>query len=118
MRCGHVSANGKQCGAHALTSDELCFSHSPRTKEQKSIAVLKGGRAPKKIEVPLDQLPIATASDVLALLVDTINRVRTEPFTHQKANSVGYLANVALRAFEAAELVDRVKQLEDRVPKS
>ena len=89
---------------------EFCFSHNPDTQAKKEQAVLRGGFAPKprKEAKRLDPIPVRSTKDILALLEDTINQVRTEPMTHQKANCVGYLANIAIRALEVDELDEKL----------
>ena len=62
---------------------------------------------------------LKTAYDVLALLEEQVNAVRDEPEagTLEKARTVGYLAGVALKAVEVADLSGRVEAME-RVLKS
>lgn len=109
MQCTHIKLDGEQCNAHAIAESEFCFSHDPDTKEEKELAVLKGGLAPKgKIE-PLAPLPMSNPEEVLVLLQDTINRIRTSPMTHQKANSIGYLASIALKTMEVGELGEKLE---------
>ena len=65
---------------------------------------------------PLIPLPIRlkTARDVLALLEEQINAVREEPEagTLEKARTTGYLASIALKAVEVADLSARVEAME------
>src|SRR5215212_8161107 len=62
---------------------------------------------------------LKTAYDVLALLEDQVVAVRDEPEagTLEKARVLGYLAGIALKAVEVAELSGRVEAME-RVLKS
>ena len=93
-----------------MTDVQFCFTHNPDVQDEKELAVMKGGLAPKprKEAVPMIPLTIKGVGDVMALIEDTINRVRTEPMTHQKANCIGYLANIALKAFEVGELDEKM----------
>src|SRR5919202_7054467 len=65
---------------------------------------------------PLVPLPfrLKTARDVLALIEEQVNAVREEPETGtlEKARAVGYLAGIALKAVEVADLSGRVEALE------
>jgi ribosome modulation factor len=65
---------------------------------------------------PLLPLPmrLKTARDVLALLEEQINAVRNEPLAGslEKARTVGYLAGIALKAVEVADLAGRVEAVE------
>ena len=57
---------------------------------------------------------LQTARDVLGLIAEQVEAVRAEPEagTLEKARVVGYLASVALRAVETADLADRLEALE------
>lgn len=90
---------------------KYCFTHNPETKTKKELAILRGGIAPKprKEEKPLPPISVRSIEDVLVLIEDTINRVRTEPITHQKANCIGYLANISLKALEVGEIDEKLE---------
>jgi len=62
---------------------------------------------------------LKTAYDVLGLLEEQVDAVRNEPDagTLEKARCIGYLAGIALRAVEVADLSARVESME-RVVKS
>jgi hypothetical protein len=110
MKCTHIKPDGTKCSANAMTESEFCFSHNPDSQEDKELAVLKGGLAPKKKEEQaLEPLPVNTPNEVLALIQDTINRVRSSPMTHQKANCIGYLASIALKTMEVGELGEKIE---------
>jgi hypothetical protein len=60
---------------------------------------------------------IKTANDILELLADTIRQVRSLEFTEPKdtlgkTRTIGYLAQIALRAVETANLEGRIEALE------
>jgi hypothetical protein len=88
---------------------DYCFTHNPEAREDKKLAILKGGLAPKKSERQLEPVKVRSVEDILVLIEDTINRIRSEPMTHQKANAIGYLSNVALRVFEVGEIDDKLE---------
>jgi hypothetical protein len=75
-------------------------------------------QTPGQTLVPLP-FRLKTAYDVLALIEEQVNAVREEPEagTLEKARAVGYLAGIALRAVEVADLSGRVEAME-RVIKS
>lgn len=54
---------------------------------------------------------IKSIDDVLGLIEETINRVRAEPTTLDRANSLGRLASTAIKAIEAGELNDKLDLL-------
>jgi hypothetical protein len=57
---------------------------------------------------------LRTARDVLGLLEEQIDAIRHEPEagTLEKARAVGYLAGIALKAVEVADLSARVEAVE------
>ena len=63
--------------------------------------------------IPLP-MRLRTARDVLALLEEQITAIRTETQagTLEKARAVGYLAGIALKAVEVADLSARVEAVE------
>jgi hypothetical protein len=75
----------------------------------------RGGssQTPGQTLIPLP-MRLKTARDVLALLEEQIDAVRSEPTAGalEKARTIGFLANTALRAVEAADLSARVEALE------
>jgi hypothetical protein len=80
----------------------------------------KGGVRPARTPTSnpaLAEIRLATARDVLTLLEEEVNAVRGEPNVGvlERARTVGYLAGVALRAVEAADLESRLDALERTV---
>ena len=82
--------------------------------------MMRGGssQTPGQTLVPLP-FRLKTAYDVLALLEEQVVAVRDEPDagTLEKARCIGYLAGIALRAVEVADLSARLESME-RVVKS
>ena len=70
-------------------------------------------QTPGQTQLPAE-FRLKTARDVLELIVEQVNAVRAEAEagTLEKARCLGYLATIALRAVEVAELADRVDALE------
>ena len=58
------------------------------------------------------ETPLANSRDVVTLLADTINRLRTGNLDPRIANAVGYLANILLGALQQEALEDRLLRLE------
>src|SRR5262245_12873859 len=102
MRCIHRTKENNRCKAYALHGREFCFTHDPSTAEARGMAVRKGGLSPKSRRPgrPLKRLPVRRPSEMLILLEDTINRVRTDPMTPQQATCIGSLVSLAIRASE------------------
>lgn len=72
-----------------------------------------GLQTPGKTELP-STFRLQTAKDVLNLLQEQINAVRddAEAGTLEKARCIGYLAAIALKAVETANLEARIEALE------
>jgi len=70
-------------------------------------------RTPSGTLIPVP-VRIQTAKDILALLAEQLAAVRADPEAGalQKARTIGYLAGIALKAVEIADLTARVEELE------
>ena len=102
-KCVQVLDDGTQCDAWALHGKDKCFSHDESSKEQKAIAVQRGGASRQAIiETPLQQIIINTPSDIVKLLSTTITEVRDGTLDPRIANTIGFLAGHLVRAFELA----------------
>lgn len=114
-QCEYINAEtGEQCKGFALESG-LCFSHDPERKEDKQAAVLKGGQALKKVALNLPPVPIKTVEDVLSVLEETINAVRSgEIPTSNPANTIGFLCSHILKAIELSSVDTRLDAI-DRI---
>jgi len=68
---------------------------------------------PAQVSIPLE-FKLKTAQDILELLAEQISAVKRDPEagTLEKARTIGYLASIALRAVETAELEARVEEIE------
>ncbi len=114
-QCEYINQDTRErCKGFALESG-LCFSHDPSTKEAKLEAVTKGGLAPKKIKLNMPVVSIKTVSDVVLVLEETINAVRTGDMpTSNPANTIGFLCSHILKAIELStvgpklEVIDRM----------
>ena len=110
--CKYVKPDGERCQAKAMKESEYCFTHNPDTQIEKQLAVVKGGLAKKKVKLDLKPLSIKNPQEVGGLLEDTINGVRSGEIPPNIANTIGYLAGHALKAFEASNLDQRVEMVE------
>jgi len=109
--------NNKECNANAMENSKYCFSHNPESSEAKLQAVTNGGLAKKKQELlSLEPIEIKTPQDIIALLEDTINRVRkineSGDMPLKVANAIGFLATHLLRAIESSDLDKRLEIVE------
>jgi hypothetical protein len=66
----------------------------------------------KTLEATAPDVKVEDCGDAIALLVQTINQVRRGEIDPRVANSVGFLANILIRATEQDKLETRIEQLE------
>jgi len=110
--CKQILENGERCRAYALKGKDYCFSHDPESKEEKAIAVRNGGLVrPIQVETALETVEVRSPKDVVTVLSKTINEVREGKLQPQIANTIGFLSGHLLRAFEQAELNDKVDEV-------
>ena len=106
-QCKHVKSDGNRCRANAQHSAEFCFFHDPDKESQREEASRSGGQAgPAKVLPDAPRVAVASSSDVSVLLGETINQVRRGQLDPRRANAVGYLANVLLKALEQGRIED------------
>lgn len=108
----------KTCKNFALTDDDYCFFHSPKKAKERAEAQRKGGKkalAEKKRILEESNIQIKNTSDVIKLLNETINQVRTGDIEVKIANCVGYLSGICLKALEQGDIEERLTALEDKV---
>ena len=111
--CKAIKQNGEQCLAKAMKGSDYCFTHNPKMKEEKRLAVVKGGLNSKRVRLNLKPLNVRTPYEAGTLLEDTLNRVRSGEMPPNIANSIGYLTGVMIKAYEASKLEQRLIDLED-----
>ncbi len=106
-----MKTNGKQCGSYAVDNSFFCINHEPAMKEVKEIAVQKGGASEgyQKLNLDLSPLTIHKASDVTTATVQVMNEVRSGILPPKIATTLGYLLGIALKAFEVAELEEKME---------
>ena len=112
--CEAVKPDGSQCRAAALSGTAFCFFHDPLRADERREAQALGGRqnSAKTLHATAPDVKIDNCRDIIALLSDTINQVRKGAIDARVANSVGYLANIAFRAFEQREIEERLETVE------
>lgn len=111
-RCKFIKTDEKQCEAWAMTDSDFCFTHNPDTKEEKQLAVTKGGKSPKRNYNPLEPIEIESTKDVVELISQTINEVRLGEINIRVANCIGFLSGHLIKALEVANLEERVAKVE------
>ncbi|NMB47926.1 hypothetical protein GYA13_00570 [Candidatus Kuenenbacteria bacterium] len=115
-QCKFIKLNGKQCEAWPMDKSDYCFAHNPDIKEERQLALSKGGSQKlKRLAEPLPKIEVRDIASVKNLLEDSINRVRTGEIDVRIANTLGFLANhflSALRLEKDWELESRLEKIE------
>ena len=116
-RCHHVKDDGNQCRATKLRGSKYCFFHDPAKAGERAAAQQAGGRNGRAAVLPPDapHRRVKTAAEVIDLLSETINQVRTGQLDPKVGNCVGYLSSVILRAIEQGDMAERLAALESIV---
>lgn len=94
---------------------EFCFSHNPKADARKRAAVAKGGRNRRRstrAATPSKTASVKTIEDVQHLVFQSLEELRNGLLDGEFARSIGYLAGVTTKVFEAVEMERRVKRLE------
>jgi len=113
MKCKARTRSGKLCKANALIDKDYCLAHDPDSREKFKEITRRGGKVKKKIQVSLAPIEFkGDSGEVLDLLADTINRVRSKEIPPRIANTIGYLAGHMLKALEIAEIESRLRKVE------
>lgn len=97
-----------------MINSDYCYFHNPEiTDEEKNNSQSKGGKNNLiKIQTPLPIIKIQEANDVLILLEDTINRVRSGELDVKIANCIGVLSGQAIKAIEISKLANKMEIIE------
>lgn len=120
MRCQAKRADGTPCRADAHPGKRFCCFHRPELARKRAAGRAKGAanshKSARADTLPEDtpDLPLRSVADVINLLGDTVNRVRTGRIGVNVANSIGQLAGMLLKGLQAGELEQRIEALEAR----
>ena len=101
-KCQFRKKNGERCGADAQSGKSICVFHDPDRSEDGRRARRAGGlersRPPAALPAETPDSPLRTNQDVLELLGESISQLRRGQLDPRKANAIGYLASISLRA--------------------
>lgn len=115
-KCRFRKKNGSRCDADAQTGKEVCVFHDPEQSETVGRARRAGGinRSRPAAVLPPDtpSVTLEDASDVSALITDSINQLRRGQLDPRVANGVGFLASTLLRSMEQGLMEQRISKLE------
>ena len=113
--CSATKPDESKCNAAAIPGSEFCFFHDPSNAEKRREAQAQGGRQNrmKTLESTAPDVKVEDCGDAIALISETINQVRKGQIDPRVANSVGFLANILIKAVEQNKLETRIEQLEE-----
>lgn len=112
MKCTYIKTNGEGCGANAMKNSKYCFTHNPETRDEHSLAVVKGGKLSKKTKLNLPPVQVRTPIDIIQLLEETINGIRDGSVPPTIAKALIYACSTCLKAMESANLSERLEMVE------
>jgi len=115
--CKAKKPDGSDCQSIALPESDFCFFHDPDKAEKRREAQSLGGRHNhmKTLNPDAPDVKIENIQDTVPLLSETINQVRKGEIDPRIANSVGYLANVIIKAVEQSDIEKRLEEIEKAV---
>ena len=113
VRCGGTKRDGSPCTATVNHPQRFCWWHDPANADQRRRAASKAGKAKPDREL----------AGIKGRLSDLADDVLEGSVDRQDAAVVGQLLNTVIRAVsvelkvkEQLELIERVEELERRVP--
>ncbi len=122
--CRATRKDGEPCRAEAQSGRDYCFFHDPAKGEERHDSKVAGGKAGKLATLAtvkpwrgvageVDVLKAVTPVELVDLLCNTIDDVRTGAIDPKVANAVGYLAGVIVKIQEQEALVERLSAIEE-----
>lgn len=111
-KCTYVNQKTKKrCNARRLKGEDLCFMHSPTTREKRTLARKMGGHKHYQIE------PVKTkfidVEGVLGLLEETVGELRAMNPSVPKSRAIISACVTAMELMTVTELERRISRLED-----
>lgn len=120
--------DGQPCTAQTQAGRDYCFFHDPDKVEEVKAAQVKGGEVSMRATLDpravkpwrghdgaITVLQTPTIGDLLNLLSDTVDEVRTGQIDPKVANAVGYLTGIMLKCLQYDLLEERLTALEEAV---
>lgn len=113
--CRARKHDGSTCGATALAGSEFCFFHDPSKAADRRAAQSLGGQGNRMrtLGEAAPDVKLQDAGDVATFLCETMNQVRKGLIDPRIANTLGYLANLLVKAIDQNDLEMRVAKLEE-----
>lgn len=125
-KCKATTKSGAPCKVEALAGSDYCAIHDPEKAEAFQEGRVKGGKAGKLATLDttaikpwrgaagdVDVLKTVSSAELVNLLCDTIDDVRTGRVDPKVANAVGYLAGAIVKIQQYDALVERLSAIEE-----
>ncbi len=100
MQCKLIKNDKKRCKAIVLKGGEFCYYHSPKNRDDRVAASSRGGENSKKNNVKLTPVKISNPEDVLKIVSETINLLRSGKVHPNYANSIFIGCNTFFKSYE------------------
>ena len=115
-KCQATTKSGKPCGARPLQGQSLCALHAdPGRAQELAKRPRKNGVNMKPEANPPDIPSLETATEIRKFLSQLMADVRKRVVDAKTASTLATLATSQLKAISAAELEQRVTELEKKV---
>jgi len=105
-----------KCTSFAMNGNDFCYRHNPEISEEEKLnASSLGGKSnshPEFIETPLPEMKIERYQDIVSVLADTINNVRTGKISQKSGSTIGYLSFIMLMAVDKAKAEAKEEKIE------
>jgi hypothetical protein len=112
-KCQAKTKAGQQCAAPAVRGSALCALHSDPNRAAE-LGRKAGARNRKVYDSDVRKVSAPeSAGDVKRMLAETMAEIRAGRMDPKLGSTLGYLGTALLRAFEVAEIEQRVERLEE-----
>ncbi len=115
--CRAAKSDGSPCSVRVREGSDFCFFHNPAKANERRAAQTLGGQGNRVPSLPIDAPEFAaeTVSDLVPLLVATINQVRRGELAPNAGTTICNLANSLIKALEVRDL-RRLHDMEQLLP--
>jgi hypothetical protein len=118
-KCLATTKAGKPCGARPLQGQSLCALHADPTRARDLAKRPRKNGVNLKPEVNPPEIPsLQTAKEIRDFLAQVMTDLRKRVIDSKTASVLASLATAQLRAVAAAELEERVSNLEKKIGES
>lgn len=100
-KCAFQKEDGESCQGYSTNDSPFCFVHDPAKKEEQREAAVRGGKTHARAPLNLEPIKMTNYGDVLKLIEETINGVRTGQMDWREANTLARLALIQAKLWRA-----------------